>query len=452
MAVAGVATGVGFSIVMAALMQGSQADFTRQLIDALPHITVTDERRQAPQQPAEVAFDAVEDPRAHARSAPARHQEPDGDHGVARGLGAGCGGAGDQDAGPHPLCQPGCGGERAGHRPAPRAQGVDAGDPDAPRHASIASTAPPTPSYSERVSPRRSAHAVGSNITVQTTDGANLNAQVVGLFRSGVRSVDESSAYVLVKTAQILAQQTGLVNEIRVRVSEPMAAQAVAQRIERESGYKSVSWQEAHEDLLSAFVVRNIIMYTVVGAILLVASFGTYNIISTITHEKTRDIAILKSLGLREVAVRRIFVLEALAIGLIGALAGWLLGYALTRAPRHHRDQEPDDRCDPAAVDLLVLALRHRSQRSAPLLAGRRLLPGAQGLAPVPRGHHSRGHVSDERSADTQLGATGSEPLIAASGVTRILPGAGTDDARARHRPDYRRQAVRCHHGPVGLG
>jgi len=59
-AVAGVATGVGFSIVMAALMEGSQADFTRQLIDALPHITVTDERRQAPLQPAEAIFDAVE--------------------------------------------------------------------------------------------------------------------------------------------------------------------------------------------------------------------------------------------------------------------------------------------------------------------------------------------------------------------------------------------------------
>ena len=51
-AVAGVATGVGFSIVMAALMEGSQADFMRQLIDALPHITVTDERRVAPLQPA----------------------------------------------------------------------------------------------------------------------------------------------------------------------------------------------------------------------------------------------------------------------------------------------------------------------------------------------------------------------------------------------------------------
>ena len=88
--------------------------------------------------------------------------------------------------------------------------------------------------------------------------------------------------------------QTGLVNEIRVRVADPMAAASVAQRIERETGYKSVAWQEAHEDLLSAFIVRNIIMYTVVGAILMVASFGIYNIISTITHEKTRDIAILE--------------------------------------------------------------------------------------------------------------------------------------------------------------
>ena len=73
-------------------------------------------------------------------------------------------------------------------------------------------------------------------------------------------------------------------------------------------------------------------MYTVVGAILLVASFGTYNIISTITHEKARDIAIMKSLGLNERMVRRIFVLEALIIGLAGALAGFLLGYLLCRA------------------------------------------------------------------------------------------------------------------------
>ena len=118
---------------------------------------------------------------------------------------------------------------------------------------------------------------------------------------------------------------------MRIRVTDIMGAMDVANRIEAQTGYKSVSWQEANEDLLSAFQIRNFIMYAVVGAILLVASFGTYNIISTITHEKTRDIAILKSLGFTETTVRRIFLLEALIIGLAGTIVGWMLGYVLCR-------------------------------------------------------------------------------------------------------------------------
>ena len=112
-----------------------------------------------------------------------------------------------------------------------------------------------------------------------------------------------------------------------------------------------MSWQEAHEDLLSAFVVRNIIMYTVVGAILLVASFGTYNIISTITHEKARDIAIMKSLGLSE----RDGALDLRARGAArsaspAALAGFGLGYLLCLGARLDRDQEPVHRHDPPAA------------------------------------------------------------------------------------------------------
>jgi lipoprotein-releasing system permease protein len=134
---------------------------------------------------------------------------------------------------------------------------------------------------------------------------------------------------VLAKTGQILAQQTGLVNELRVRLADSMAAREIAHRIERDTGYKAVAWQEANEDLLNTFVIRNIIMVTVVGAILLVASFGTYNIVSTITHEKARDIAIMKSLGMNERTVRSIFVVEALIIGLAGALVGFALGYLM---------------------------------------------------------------------------------------------------------------------------
>jgi len=329
-AVAGVATGVGFSIVMAALMEGSQADFTRQLIDALPHITVSDDIRQPPVQPAETAFGAAE---IHGLTPEVRRRGIKNPMAIMATLEAWVPGAVAPATRTQALIR------YANRDIGASVQGIDPyREPKVSmlatqmKQGTLASLYTSTNAIilGSRLAERIGAR-VGSNITVQTTDGARLNAQVVGLFRSGIRAVDESTAYVLVKTAQILAQQTGLVNEIRVRVKDPMAAAVVARRIERETGYKSVAWQEANEDLLSAFIVRNIIMYTVVGAILMVASFGTYNIISTITHEKTRDIAILKSLGLREAAVRRIFVLEALLIGMIGALAGWALGYALTR-------------------------------------------------------------------------------------------------------------------------
>jgi lipoprotein-releasing system permease protein len=330
-AVAGVATGVGFSVMMAALMQGSQDDFIRQLVNSLPHITVSDERRHPPEQPAETAYDAV---RIHGLTPEVRR----------RGI-------------KNPLATmasleawlPG------GIAPSVKVQGIiryasrDVGT-------SIFGIDPHRePKVSELVKQMREGTLkdlygatnaiilgdrlaekigarIGANITVQTSDGARITAQVVGLFHAGIRSIDEGTAYVLVRTAQILAKQTGLVNELRVRSGDPMAARDIAARVERETGYKSVSWQEANEDLLSTLVIRNVIMYTIVGAILLVASFGTYNIISTITYEKSRDIAIMKSLGLSEGTVRTMFVIEALMIGFAGGVLGFALGYALCLA------------------------------------------------------------------------------------------------------------------------
>jgi lipoprotein-releasing system permease protein len=330
-AVAGVMTGVGFSIMMAALMEGSQADFMRQLIDALPHITVSDERRQAPYQPAELVYGAV---RIHGLTPESRRRGIKNPMATVASLESWVPGAVAPSVQTKGILR------YASRDVAASIVGIDPHrEPKVSalvkqmRQGTLASLyrANNAMILGDRLAEKIGAR-VGANITVQTSDGARINAQVVGLFHAGVRAVDEGTAYVLIKTAQILAQQTGLINEIRVRVADPMASRTVAQRIERESGYKAMSWQEAHEDLLGAFVVRNVVMYTVVGAILLVASFGTYNIISTITHEKTRDIAILKSLGLPEMTVRRIFVIEALMIGTVGTLAGWAMGFGLTAA------------------------------------------------------------------------------------------------------------------------
>ena len=327
-AVAGVATGVGFSIMMASLMQGSQDDFTHRLINTLPHITVTDERRTPPQQPAEVLFEAAE---IHGLTPEARRPGIKNPLAIMAALEAWMPGGVAPSAKVQAIIR------YANHDVATTVTGID------PRRESKVSELPQQMRGATLIALYRATNAIvigdrlsekigariGANITLQTSQGARITAQVVGFFHTGVRQQDEGTAYVLTKTGQILAQQTGLINELHIRLADALQAREIAARVERDTGYKSVSWQEAYEDLLSTFIIRNIIMYAVVGAILLVASFGTYNIISTITHEKSRDIAIMKSLGLREFTVRMIFVTEALIIGLVGALAGFTLGYLL---------------------------------------------------------------------------------------------------------------------------
>jgi lipoprotein-releasing system permease protein len=328
-AVAGVATGVGFSIMMAALMQGSQDDFTTRLVNTLPHITITDEHRSPPRQPAEALFEAAE---YHGLTPEARRPGIKNPLATMMAIEAWIPGHIAPSVKVQAILRYAnrdVGASVTGIDPTRESKVSDL--PKYMRGAPLAALFRATNAIvlGDRLAEKIGAR-IGANITIQTSTGARVNARVVGFFHSGVRHVDEGSAYVLAKTGQILSQQTGLINELRVRVNDPMMARDVAARIEGDNGYKAVSWQEANEDLLNTFLIRNIIMYTVVGAILLVASFGTYNIVSTITHEKARDIAIMKSLGLSEFTVRSIFVLEATIIGCFGALVGFALGYVLS--------------------------------------------------------------------------------------------------------------------------
>lgn len=312
-------------------MHGSQDDFTKRLVNTLPHITVTDERRKPSPQPAEQLFASAE---IHGLTPEARRP------GIKNPLATMAALESWLPGGIAPSVKVQAIIRYANHDVSTTVTGID------PRREASVSELPKQMRgatlnaiyratnaivLGDRLSEKIGAR-IGANITLQTSQGARITAQVVGFFHTGVRQQDESTAYVLTKTGQILAQQTGLINELRIRLPDPLQSREVAARVERDTGYKSVSWEEAYEDLLSAFIIRNIIMYAVVGAILLVASFGTYNIISTITHEKARDIAIMKSLGLPEFTVRSIFVVEALIIGFAGALGGFVLGYLLCRA------------------------------------------------------------------------------------------------------------------------
>ncbi|APO71667.1 ABC transporter permease FtsX-like protein (plasmid) [Rhizobium gallicum] len=330
-AVFGVAVGVGFSIAMAALMQGGQDDFVEQLINTMPHVEITDEQRTARRQPAETVFRTTEifglRPREDRRGIinptaarswleawiPGRHAPDLKLQGVirysSREVGASV-------IGIEPVAErsvsPIIGDFVEGSFGALAAGGnnIVIGDTMA----------------------KRLGAGLTDTVAAVSSEGLTRNFKIVGLFHTGTTARDEGEAYVLLKNAQILSARTNAINEIRIKLANPDDAPVVARRIEAELGYRAEAWQEANESLLEALVIRNVIMYTVVAAIMLVAGFGIYNIISTITHEKARDIAIMKSLGFAEADMRRLFLLEGVAIGAGGSALGWLLGFALVYA------------------------------------------------------------------------------------------------------------------------
>ncbi|EKF20283.1 ABC transporter permease [Nitratireductor pacificus] len=330
-AIIGVAVGVGFSIAMAALMQGGQDDFVEQLIDTMPHVQITDEQRAARRQPAEAAFDVAEisglRPRDDRRGiinpaaanawldawVPGRFSQSLRTQGVVRYQGRE---AGASIIGIEPETE--------------RAISPIVGDFTQGGFSTL-NEGGNNIVMGDRMAGKLGAR-LGDTVTAVSSSGLTRNFRITGLFHTGTTARDEGEAYMLLKNAQIVSERPNAVNDIRVKLDDPYAARDAAGRIEAELGYKAVSWQEANEAIMQAFVVRNVIMYAVVAAILLVAGFGIFNIVSTITHEKARDIAIMKSLGFSRSDMQRMFVIEGLAIGAAGSVAGWALGFALTYA------------------------------------------------------------------------------------------------------------------------
>lgn len=326
----GIVLGVAFFLAVSSLMQGSEADFIRRLVDNAPHITISDEFRNPRLQPVQQLYPAgaveIRGVKPLTETRGVRHYSQILD--ALRTM-------------PDLRASPVLAGQAlvsfAGRDVAINLNGMipsEVSDVTTIREYMVAG------SLDEMiVNPdgivvgsglvRKLSLSLGQNVTLTSPTGEVRTFKIVGIFHTGRATYDDTQAFADLKRVQALLKRPNRANTIIVKLDEPRSARDVATEIERRFGYKSISWQEASEDIMSTLATRNIIMYTVVSAVLIVAAFGIYNVISTVVLEKQRDIAILKSIGFRARDIRRVFLIQGLLLGIAGSAVGLPLGAAL---------------------------------------------------------------------------------------------------------------------------
>lgn len=329
--VLGVAMGVGFFIAMAAMMQGFQRYFVAKIIDVSPHIIMKDEYRTPPRQPVELKY-----AEGAVRLFNLRPREE------RRGIKNGMAVIDAIARQPGVAVAPTLAGQiflRYGTKDlSATLYGID---PDKERRVTfleqdlIAGSLNGLQTTANGIIlgsglAEKIGVSLGDTLSVISPAGVILKMKAVGVFRSGITAKDNYESFTLLKKAQILQDRANVINQIRIRLGDINQAAALARSLEVRYDYRTESWEETNKNVLGIFVIQNGIMYSTVSAILIVAAFGIFNIITTVIHEKEHDIAILKSIGFDEGAIRGIFLLEGLAVGVIGTLIGWALGYGLT--------------------------------------------------------------------------------------------------------------------------
>jgi len=183
---------------------------------------------------------------------------------------------------------------------------------------------------------------LGASVTAASLQNAPLTTlgfspslarfEVVGMFQTGLYQYDDELAIVALPEAQKLLGLGDAVTGVEFDVENPWESRLVADRIEEALGYpyKVDDWQRLNAGLFSALRLEKIAMAVILTLIVLVASFNIVSTLVMIVGDKTREIGILRGMGVTSAGVRRVFRYMGIFIGLVGTATGAILGAIVT--------------------------------------------------------------------------------------------------------------------------
>ena len=155
--------------------------------------------------------------------------------------------------------------------------------------------------------------------------------EVTGLFDTGMFQYDNQFVVMPLATAQRFTGLGDAVSGIAVRVSDPERAPEIGGALETKLGYpyRALDWQTQNSSLFSALQLEKLAMGLIIFFIMVVAAFNIVGTLTMVVTDKTREIGILRAMGLTSPSVARVFLVQGAVIGLVGTTLGLVLGLSV---------------------------------------------------------------------------------------------------------------------------
>lgn len=165
-----------------------------------------------------------------------------------------------------------------------------------------------------------------------------LRFKVVGIFDSGFYDYDSSWGMIALADAQRLFAEPDIASTIEFKIDDIYKAGQVSQEIENAAGrgFQTTNWMEQNKALFHALRLERLVTFITIGLIVFVAALNILISLIMMVMEKTKDIAVLVSMGAKPNQVRRIFMLQGVLIGIVGTAIGLMLGFGLSLAAGHY--------------------------------------------------------------------------------------------------------------------
>jgi lipoprotein-releasing system permease protein len=161
---------------------------------------------------------------------------------------------------------------------------------------------------------------------------------VTGIFNSGFYDYDLSWSFIRLSDAQELFALGDVIQIIEFRIDDIYKAAEVGRELEQAAGpgFMTTNWMEQNKALFHALRLERLVTFITVGLIVFVAALNILISLTMMVMEKTRDIAVLMSMGTRKQQVRQIFVAQGALIGFLGTAIGLVVGYLLSWMGGHY--------------------------------------------------------------------------------------------------------------------